>query len=330
MAPEQLQGHEADGRSDIWSFGCVVYQMLTGELAFAGESAATIISTIIRDTPKPIRTFAPGVPTSVEHVISRCLQKDADGRWQSVQDVAAELTWASTPEDQPAIRPSRLRRSSLWAVMASLVLGAIGGFLAVRAMARPADARPLWFDIRPVEGNTIGSGRGAVQIAVSPDGDKLAYSAVGTDGIRHLWVHRFSGRTPQQIAQTDRATYPFWAPDNRWIGFGANGKLMKVDTVSGTVQTIGDVPAFGGATWNADGVIVFSAGRPRRLCRLPSTGGAPTQLASASDLTELEEHNRPQFLSDGHHVIFQTSGPRRGVVRDGHQLRRRSEETSGC
>jgi Tol biopolymer transport system component len=315
MSPEQLQGQEADARSDIWSFGCVVYEMLTGTSAFAGDSAATIISAVIRDTPKPVTTFTTVVPPTLDHVIARCLEKQPNARWQSVRDVAAELRWVASTARQAALTNQPRRRwGSLWTVVAaSLILGFLGGVVAFRMTQKPAAGRPLWFDLRPVDGNTIGSGRGAPQIAVSPDGDKLAYSAIGVDGIRHLWVHRFSARTPQLLSATDRAIYPFWAPDNRWVAFGVNGKLMKVDTVSGTVQAIGDVPAFGGGTWNADDVIVFSTGRPRRLYRVAASGGTPQQVAVAPDFTDLDEQARPQFLPDGRHLIFHSGGPKHAI-----------------
>jgi serine/threonine protein kinase len=315
MAPEQATGKPVDKRSDLWAFGAVLMEMLIGRQVFNGETASHVIAAVLKDDPD-WAALPSNTPAGIRKLLRRCLEKDPKRRIRDAGDLRLELDDAlsvSTSDGSHPASPSSSR--GMWfASVATVVVALVGLTVLGTVMATrrpPVNNTPLWFAVRPVEGNTIGSGRASPLIAVAPDGQKLVYVATRSDGVRQLWLHRFDAPLAQVIASTERATSPFWAPDNRWIGYssGSGGKLMKVDLVAGTTQTLCDAANFAGGTWNRDGTIVFAAGSPRRLYRVAATGGLATMLGtSAAETDTIADHDRPQFLPDGRHVLFFRSG----------------------
>jgi len=303
MAPEQLEGREADGRTDIFSFGCVLYEMATGKKAFSGASQASLISSIMKEEPAPISAVAPMTPPALERVVRRCLAKDPEDRWQNAGDLGSELKWIAEGGSQtgiaaPVAASGRRRRSWIpWA--AALVLGALGlaagHFLRAPVSApvlRASINLPPRMDLEPQ--NT--------SLALSPDGRTLAFAGSGPDGKRRLWLRALGGFEVQPLTGTDEATCPFWSPDGRFVGFFADHKLKKVAASGGAVQTICDAPDGRGASWSVQDVIVFAPSPFGGLSRVSAAGGSPTALTKVDKLGAT--HRLPQFLPDGKHLLF--------------------------
>jgi len=304
MAPEQLEGKEADGRTDIFALGAVLYEMATGRKAFSGASQASLISSIMKEEPAPISSIQPMSPPTLDRVVRKCLAKDPEDRWQNAADLGSEIRWIAEGGSQagaPAIVVSRRksRERVAWVLSgALLVVAVLFGIGYVRRAPAPANILrtainlPLRTALDPL--NTA--------LALSPDGLKLAVTANGPDGKRRLWVRSMDGLDVQPLAGTDGAIYPFWSPDSRMIGFFADHKLKKVPASGGTVLTICDAPEGRGASWGGNGVIVFAPTPFSGLSRVSASGGNPTVL------TEVKErgftHRLPHFLPDGRHLLF--------------------------
>ena len=316
VSPEQLQGKTADARTDIFAFGAVAYEMITGIRAFRAESQAGLIGAILKDDPRPIVDAAPDVPAGLAQTISRCLAKDPDERWQTANDLLFQLrSIARSPaaiEPFQSKSPRRLRRAerALWAAVVVAAVGATWLWARGRDVRSPAPVRetPLVrYALLPAEGTAFSAGYD-VPFALSPDGRYLAYVAVRADATRRLWLHSLTSGVGQPIEGTEEASSPFWSPDSQWIGFFAAKSLKKVRVSSGLVQIVaGNVMTYGGAAWNAEDVIIFSPARPGGLSRVSARGG---QVAPATKPTE-GSHFWPQFLSDGEHFIYVTTIPAR-------------------
>ncbi len=304
MAPEQLEGREADGRTDIFSFGCVLYEMATGKKAFSGASQASLISSIMKEEPAPISSVTPMTPPALERVVRRCLAKDPEDRWQNAADLGSELKWIAEGGSQsgiaaPVAASGRRRRSWVpWA--AALALGILG-FAAAWLLHRPAPAPILRASIELPPKMDLDPQNTA--LALSPDGQTLALVASGADGKRQLWVRRMDGFTVQPLTGTDEATCPFWSPDSRFIGFFADQKLKKVPAIGGTVQTICDAADGRGGTWSVrDDVIVFAPAPFGGLSKVSASGGNPTPV-TRQDKQGFTDR-LPWFLPDGKRLLF--------------------------
>ena len=278
MSPEQLEGKEADGRTDIFAFGCVLYEMATGRKAFTGASQASLISSIMKEEPAPVSVVLPTSPPALDRVIRKALSKDPEDRWQSAGDLGSELKWIAEGGSASGIAaptlPSRRGRMTWLPWAAALVLAA--GAFAVGLRARRAPEASLT--------------RSSIEIppemdldrwtspAISPDGSTLVFAATGSDRKRQLWVRRMDGFAVQPLAGTDEAMGPFWSPDSRSIGFFAARKLKRVPAAGGAVQTICDASDGRGASWSVDDVIVFAPAPFGGLFQVPATGGAPVAV----------------------------------------------------
>jgi serine/threonine protein kinase/Tol biopolymer transport system component len=306
MSPEQARGREADRRSDIWAFGCVLFEMLTGTRAFQGGDLSETLAAVIRSEPDwsllPRET-----PASIRRLLRRCLTKDRRARLADASTLRLEIDDARTEPAPVAAPATSLRRERLvWAAaaLALAVAAAWAAAVALRPAARPAEVR---FTIA-MPPNTLEH-----PLAVSPDGRRIAFVALA-EGRPRVWVHTMDGRPSRWLEGTDGAEQRvFWSPDNASIGFFAEGRLKRVDVESGAVQTLADARRGAGGSWSRNGIILFSPTTQGEIYRVSQGGG------TAVPVTRIEapgaRHVAPQFLPDGRHFLFFVLGSpdRRGV-----------------
>ncbi len=309
MAPEQIEGQEADARSDIFAFGAVVYEMLTGRKAFEGKSQPGVMAAILNRDPGPISAIVPRVPPPLDHVVSRCLAKDPDERWQTARDVLHELRWASEDRSarEPAIarapRPGGMIQKAAWpiAALSLITAAAIGG---ARWFEAPPVERAVQFEVFPPKGAVFSTGTPGARMAISPDGTMLAFGAsTGRSGANQIWVRRLDAVDATLLPGTEGADTMFWSPDSRFVGFFANQTLKKIDIMGGPAQTLCPVPGQAGSgTWNEDGVILFSSASTGGIRRVSAEGGDPSQVTSVEGAPG--RHSWPRFLPDGRRFVF--------------------------
>ncbi len=283
MSPEQARGKAVDKRADIWAFGVVVYELLTGERLFRGEDIGTVLAAVITEAPRLER-----VPARMRPLLRRCLEKDPRKRLRDIGDIGLVL------DGEIQAMPRGL--SWGWPAAVAVLLAIASGLAWVHFRENPPVGQSLRYQIPP-PGSTP-----AQVFALSPDGKVLAFVA-SDDGPSRLWVGAMDALAARAIPGTNGATYPFWSPDAQYLGFFAQGKLQKIAVAGGAAQTLCEAISGRGATWNRDGVILFSAGPTTPIFRVPSAGGVPTpvtKLASGG----LEGHRFPWFLPDGNHFLY--------------------------
>lgn len=308
-SPEQLQGMATDARTDIFSFGATVYEMITGHRAHRGDNAALLVSAILQNDPQPIRELVPDIPDALEQTILRCLAKEADERWQTASDLVFQLRSIATHSADNHIAAHEAKRfrlsveKILWAatlfviVFAAFVLGRRGILLDDARIDQTPDIR---FSVYPAPDTIFHSGHD-VSFALSPDGRQIVYTAVGSDGLKQLWLRRLTSETEHAtpLHGTNGANSPFWAPDSQWIGFFAGNSLKKVRVSGSIVQTIAsNVATMAGAAWNTEDVIVFPSA-PRLLSRVSAQGGPVTPVSQGEG-----SYFWPQFLNSGRHFLY--------------------------
>jgi Tol biopolymer transport system component len=320
MAPEQIEGRDADHRSDIFAFGAVFYEMATGRRAFDGPSPAATMGAVLHVEPPPIATVRPelgGWAAGIEHVVRKCLAKDAGARWQSTADLVDELRWLAS--DVSALtsgtrRPPAAARPRLQALAlrgAALIAIAAASFVAVWWTAKP-EATPSphvrFSAYLPPGVEAVRSGRGLLagsQVAVSPDGRQIAVIAAGAVGPQ-LWI-RPVGRFEAQPLEGPRDvawSYPFWSADGHFVGMFSGGKLRKVRAGGGPDTIICDAPAGHGGTWSASNVIVFAPDVSGPLLQVAAGGGTPQPATTLDQSRQETAHRWPHFLPDGDHFVY--------------------------
>ena len=313
MSPEQLEGQESDARSDIFAFGAVLYEMITGKRAFEGKTRASVIAVVMGRDPPPVSSIQPTAPPALDRVIQRCLAKDPDRRWQTARDLMLELQWIADAGSQMGVpgpaaagKKSRGVRWKVAAVTLALISVAILALLAGAGWFRARSVEPgaARFLVALPEGVTIAPGPYAPQLAISPDGRQLVVAAQEAGGARLLWVRPLDSFSALRLEKTEGATFPFWSPDGQFIGFFADNKLKKIPASGGSPQTICDAGRGDGAAWSPDGEIVFSPEQGNALQRVRPGGGAPIPATTLDKSRGEVSHSWPQFLPDGKHFIY--------------------------
>jgi Tol biopolymer transport system component len=309
MAPEQLEGRDADARTDIFAFGAVLYEMATGRKAFSGKSQASLISSIMKEDPAPISTVQPMTPPALDRIVRTCLAKDPEDRFQTAHDVKLQLQWIAeggSLAGAPAVIVSRRksRERLAWAIAAVAVLaGALAtyGYLC-RA---PVEARPMRAAILPPDKVTLdSSGEATGSLTISPDGRYVTFSAIPEGGKSQLWLRPVNSARPRPIDGTEGATWPFWSADGRFLAFFAGGKLKKVDVSGAPPLDLCDAPNGRSGSWNRDGVILFSPDSTSPIHRIPAGGGASAPVTSLDMAKNETTHRWATFLPDGRHFLF--------------------------
>jgi len=307
MAPEQLEGKEADARSDIFAFGAVMYQMITGQRPFDGQSQASLIAAIIERTPPNVSTVMPMIPPGIDRLVKKCLAKDPDDRWQSARDLADELRWISQSGSQagipvPLSARRRFRMRLSWTVAAVAIV--IAGFYAFKWYTQP----------EPIEnilhfGVTVGDElRSMSWPQLSPDGKHIAFKGTDTTGNTKIWIRSMNSRQARPLAGTEGALRPFWSPDSRYLAYSqGRNQLKKIPINGGPPQLIGEFDGAADGTWGVNGIILFDGGSTDSIRQVSASGGMATAASAMNRDSGEVFHAWPEFLPDGDHFLYLSS-----------------------
>ena len=309
MSPEQVQGKEADARSDIFAFGALLYEMLTGKRAFEGKSQLSVASAVLEKDPEPISAVQPLTPPALEHMVKTCLAKEPDQRFQSAYDLKLQLQWIIAGGSQvgaPAVMVSQRRnRQKVLAIatalgwllaVAAVVLVAIYAkrLTSAQQLVRAQIELPAGVDLADVlDGAPV----------LSPDGRKLALAAFH-DNQRSIFVQGLGAGNAQRLAGTEGGMFPFWSPDGKYLGFFSNGKLRKIEATGGPVQALCDAPDGRGGAWSEQGTILFAPRIAGPLQRVSDGGGTPENATPERKDDNQFTNRNPYFLPDGKHFLF--------------------------
>ncbi len=305
MAPEQLEGKEADSRTDIFALGAVLYEMATGKPAFSGKSQASLIASILKDQPAPISTIQVMTPPALDRVVRVCLEKDPEKRWQTAHDVALQLQWiaeggSAAGVPRPVTRHRRTRERGAWVAAAVLGLAVIA--LGARDLTRPKPPEPrtVRFQIgAPAALSAVGMPK------VSPDGRIIAFDATDSTGTTRIWIQPLDALTAHPLDGTDGTTRPTWSPDSRSLAFFAGKQLKRVDAAGGAVRVLLDGVQGSDCTWSPEGVILFDGTSGDSIRSVPAKGGVASPASRLDHARGQSEHAWPHFLPDGKHFLFQ-------------------------
>ncbi len=316
IAPEQLEGAPADARSDIFSFGATLYEMITGRRAFEGKTQASLAAAVLKETPRPISAIAPGTPPALERLIATCLAKDPDERRQTMRDVLIELRWIAKGAPQTEAveagvpRARRSRERLAWTVAAIAILAALAALVLPRTdRTAPRAARTRFHaQLSPPEGISFEYRHGPMSL--SPDGTRVAFVGRDATGERSLFVRAFDAPAAAKLAGTVGAGFPFWSPDGRSIGFFAAGKLRRIGADGGAPDVLAETTAGGGGAWGANGVILFASRNDQGIQRIAESGGKP-ELVTRFGPDDFA-HRWPMWLPDGQRFLFSARRGRGG------------------
>ena len=310
MSPEQARGRAVDRRTDIWSFGCVLYECLAGRPVFEGETVSDLVARILEREPD-WAVLPVGVPARVRELLRRCLVKDPKQRLRDIGDARIELEQVMARSSSGAIAVQAediaggpaARRIPWWAAAIGVItLTVLAVLLVGRVTERAGPRIARRFEVSPPPGMNLVTD--PVECAISPDGRLLAFAPADSSGMPRLWVRPIDSFAPRELPGTAGATQPFWSPDGRFIGFFAEGKLKKVPAAGGDVEILCDVRASRGGTWNRDGVILFAPTSNGPIFRVSANGGDPTPVTQLDSALKETAHRFPRFLPDGRHFTF--------------------------
>jgi eukaryotic-like serine/threonine-protein kinase len=307
MSPEQVEGKEADARSDIFSLGAVLYEMATGKRAFEGKTTASVIAAVMTSEPQPISAIQPLSPPALDRLIRTCLAKDPDQRFQNVHDVSLQLSWIAKGGSQVVVPaaitvPRKNRERLAWSLTA---IGALAvllfAFFHFRGSA--PEAHVVRVSIQPPEnGGLVGASGVTGPAVLSPDARSVAFIA-RVAGLTQLWVRPLDSFTSHALPGTEYVYGVVWSPDGRNLAFFAQGKLKRVSANGGPVSTVCDVDLVRGASWNRQDVIIF-ARFPGGIYRVPASGGVPQAVTQLDSSLHAKTHRWPYFLPDGNHFLY--------------------------
>ncbi len=305
MSPEQAKGKRVDRRADIWAFGVVLLEMLTGKPVYTGETAAETLAAVMKDDPGLDR-LPPGTPAALRKLLGRCLEKDPRKRLRDIGEArilleqpleSVETPTVSQPPTPVPYPPARRQRAWIAATAASTLALAAVALLHFRE--KPPETSTVRFQIPAPEKSTFRNG----PPLISPDGRRVAFVASATDGRFMIWVRPLDSLEARPLPGTDDAFYPFWSPDSRFLAFHAAGKLKKVEASGGPPQALCDAPQFANGTWSRDGVILFGSFRTG-LSRVASAGGPPSPVTTLDTSRQEGGHLYPYFLPDSRHFVY--------------------------
>jgi Tol biopolymer transport system component len=314
MSPEQAKGKPVDRRADIWAFGCVFYEMLTGKMAFGGETVTDILASVVRSEPDWSQ-LPEGTPLRARVLLQRCLQKDPKQRLRDIGDARISLDEIISGAPLEAPTPGELAAASGWLgafgqhtilpwAIAALLFATLTPVLFIHLREKPLSlARPVRFEIPLPEKVTIST---AGRYALSPDGNQLAFFASGSDGVTRIWIRALDSLDAHPLpgSESTADTPFFWSPDSRYIAFDAGRKLNKIDISGGAAETLCDLPGYAvGGSWNRDGVIIFGQDSGV-IMRVSANGGPATPLTALNPSRKEVDHLFPSFLPDGGHFIY--------------------------
>jgi serine/threonine protein kinase len=302
MAPEQLEGREADTRSDIFAFGVVVHEMATGKNAFEGKSRASVMAAILEREPPTLTTLNSFTPVLLDRVVKKCLAKEPDGRWQTAADLSTALEWAAENTAAPAVAIARAtpRERFAWFSAAVLLVAVVVLVLAkFSGRESPPPMRAVRFSVPPPEKATLIP----ASPAVSPDGTLVAFLAA-TDGRPLVWIRPIDSQVSRPLAGTEDASTVFWSPDSHFLAFIAGGKLKKMEISSGSVSTVCDASSNTPGAWNPEGTIVLTRADYQPLHRVQAVGGVPAPLSTFDPARGDYRHVWPQWLPDSRHFLY--------------------------
>jgi eukaryotic-like serine/threonine-protein kinase len=308
MSPEQIEGKDADARSDIFAFGAVLYEMVAGKRPFAGKSQISLASSILESDPQPLNSLQPQTPAALEHVIKTCLQKNPGERYLAAHDIKLELRWIAS--ERPAVAASsatppeagKTRERFFWAagILIVFAFSLFGGAFLNRS--QPQQSTRTVID--PPEKTTLAlNGDFAGPPVLSPDGKNLAFVATGSDSKTLIWLRAMNSLQAHPLAGTDGATFPFWSPDGRSLGFFAEGQLKTTDLNGGAPVVLCEAQFGRGGAWGREGVIIFSPSTLTPLMRVSASGGTPQPLTKLDPALHTS-HRWPFFLPDGRHFLY--------------------------
>ncbi len=298
MSPEQARGQPTDKRSDVWAFGCLLFEMLTGKRAFSGSSVSDTIASVLRAEPD-WTALPPSVPPSIRTLLRRCLEKDRRRRLRDIGDARLELDEEVIPSPPGGPSPDRLRwrEATAWTFGVVALLGVVALWM-LRTDRASTSAPTYRTSVLPPPVMTFSPH----DFAISPDGRRIAFVTIAPDGATTLWVRSLDARSAQPVTDTSGASYPFWAPDSRRVGFFAGGHLRTVDTATGATLTLAEAPAGRGGAWSTEGVIVYALSVAGPLLSVPERGG-PTRPVTRV-IPESKAHRWPWLLPDQKHFLF--------------------------
>jgi len=327
MAPEQAKGRPVDRRADIWAFGVVLYEMLTGKRAFVGEDISTTLAAVLMRDPE-FGALPTDTPPALIGLVRRCLERDPKQRLRDIGEARVLLSDSEAMRSRPSAGATALPAASrsarpAWLLAGAAALAAIvfGGLWLTGA--RPGASESVEASLEPPPGTSFGVG-----FALSPDGRRLVLQAVDDEsGVPALWLRELSSRTPTRLSGTEGGDLPFWSPDGAELGFFAEGKLKRVDLQGSPPQVVCEAPSPRGGAWGPDGRIVFSGSFRLGLEIVDAAGGTPAVLTALDESRGEKSHRWPVFLPDGEHILFVAQTAEAGARDDASTIEALSVQT---